>query len=210
MFIYSKYAKNGVESPEKLVHMLANTGVKALCLIDANEQGTATFLASCTKRDILASIAIPFTCFMEGKEEKQCGFFIASDFASYTNARETIENLHHDFIPYLTEEKLLNLHTLGVYCMVKRKIGYTEIWSCTNVQVHPVAYTNEQQKRKAIERTGDSVGVTVDELVFSPTTIVLVEGMSKAAKPFLDAFEQANKSTNFLAYKEMKEMREKG
>lgn len=203
MFIYSKYSKFGVEAPQKLVHLLANEGIKALCLIDEHGLGIPSFLQTCKKRNIHASIALPFESFIEGQEEKASGYFVTSSYSSYEKINSKIESIKQDFIPLVTSKELKEFSKENVYCLIRKDEYCYEYSFKTKIKVTPVVYVREQEN--ASKEMIAINGISAEEAFLSPTSIIFVEGVSLPPQFFLEEYQAKHKFTDINSYKEKKE-----
>lgn len=205
MFIYSKFSSYGVETPEKLVHLLANEGIQALCLIDELGLGLNAFLHTCKKRNIRASIAIPFSSFVEGETEKATGYFVVSSCESYKLVTEFIETMKQDFIPIFTQEHLIAWSHQGIYCLLRAGNYCTEYQSQAKLKVVPVAYETEEVKQQARNNATPIVGISLEESYFAPDTVIFVEGISRCPHEFLEALKPNQKTVDLTNYRQKRQ-----
>lgn len=205
MFIYSKFSSFGVETPEKLVHLLANEGIQAICLVDEFGLGLPAFLHTCKKRKVNASIAIPFSSFIEGDEAKATGYFVVSSHEHYMLITRYLENMKQDFIPILTEERLTMWAKQGIYCLVRAGNYCLEYCSKARLTFAPVAYETQFQKEEASREALPVIGVTLEESFGAPETLIFVEGVSKSPDQFLEALRPDQKTVKLSEYRQKKQ-----
>jgi hypothetical protein len=211
MFIYSKYSNYGNDESEKLVHMLANDGIKAICLIDEFGLGVHSFLKACAKRRVSISIAIPFISFVEGLAEKQQGYLVANTYTSYEYAFSLINVIKKDFIPLLTAKDIEELSDRGVYCLIRDGQKCYEYTLRTRITILPIVSEKEIDRKENLMSNRELTGISMQENYFIPETIIFVEGVSKKPDIFLQRFEDGNKYIDFNTYKEkQKLLRKKG
>lgn len=204
MFIYSKYSPNGVEEPEKLVNLLANEGVRAVCLIDEYGLGIVPFLKTCKKRKVGASIAIPFDSFVEGFSERQTGYLVAPSSSSYELSKFIVDKVKKDFISLLKQDVIKELSEKGVYCMIRRGDYCYEYLLKTKIKILPVAYENQYIRTANIHKPKNTVGISLEDNYFVPETVIFVEGVSQNPSVFLHEHENRNKCVDIQLYKEKK------
>ena len=206
MFIYSKFSSFGVEAPEKLVHLLANEGVRALCLIDQFGLGLTAFLHTCKKRKINASVAIPFMSFVEGREEKATGYFVVSTHENYLIVTKKIEQMKQDFIPIFTKKQLHTWAEQGIYCLIQ--VGnecHIEYQSNASFSIKPVAYETQTLKEEICKRNLPLVGTSIEECRFQPETVIFVEGVSRSPEMFLEGLKPFKKTINLAHYRQKRQ-----
>lgn len=205
MFIYSKFSSFGVEAPEKLVHLLANEGVQALCLIDEFGLGLSAFLHTCKKRKMRASIAIPFSSFIEGMNEKATGYFVVSHCDNYQLITTHLQNMKQDFIPIVTKEQLTNWAKQEIYCLIRTGDTYIEHQSKATLPILPVAYETQTLKTKVLHANLPLVGVSLEECIFSPEAMIFVEGVSRNPHVFLEGLKPTQKTVNLMDYRQKRQ-----
>lgn len=205
MFIYSKFSSFGVETPEKLVHLLANEGIQAICLIDEFGLGLPAFLHTCKKRKVKASIAIPFSSFIEGEETKAAGYFVVVCHEHYTLIAHHLDTMKQDFIPILTEKQLTLWAKQGIYCLVRTGNDCFEYCSKARLAFNPVAYVSHVQKEETFRNAMPIMGVALEECFTTPETLIFVEGVSKSPDPFLEALRPVQKTVNLSEYRQKKQ-----
>lgn len=204
MFIYSKYSSHGVEEPEKLVNLLANDGVRAICLIDEFGLGIVPFLKTCKRRRINASVAIPFNSYVEGYSEKQSGYLVAPSSGSYEMAKYIIEKTHKEFISLLKRETVKELAENDVYCMIRNGDDCYEYFLKTKIKVLPVAYESQYIRTVNMHKAATIKGVSLEDNYFFPETVIFVEGVSRSSATFLNEHENKNRCVDIRMYKEQR------
>lgn len=204
MFICSKNSRWGATDSKKIINYLANDGIRAFCLIDEQGIEISSFLNTCVRRKVNASVAIPFTSFVEGNEKVQSGYLVAATYEGYKKAKEKTEKLKNDYIALLLREDIHHLAEFGVYCLIQKGKHCIEYNVNANVKVMPVAYETNYLKYKNEGSIHQNEVLSLEENYFVPESIVFVEGVSKCPKEFLLQYEQSFNCFNLDTYRQSK------
>lgn len=162
MYIYSYYAHHGFESPQTLVEAISKKHIKEICLIDDTGMAIPSFLHSCMEKGISVAFAISFTSYIEGYEEKQDGYFITGEKEGLEWVMKTIGELKEKWIPFLNHQELNELQKRNVHCFLKQQQEYIDMVTKKSIQINPVYFKNEEDKKLYQSFYGSEKGFTID------------------------------------------------
>lgn len=188
MFIYSYYAQHGFESPQRLVKAISEMNIKQICLIDDKGMAIPSFLHSCMEREIKVSFAILFSCYVEGYEQKQDGYFITARKEGLETVMKTVEELKEKWIPFLSHSDIVELKNEGVYCFLRKEKNHKEISTGELLTIRPVYFLQNEDKEFHESVYGKQNAYAVGEIGEEPEEFI--KNISSNAKDFLTFSEE--------------------
>lgn len=132
---------------DHLFSLLTQYGHSSVCFIDEYGHCVPDVLAGCEEHNIACCFGAPFTAFMLHSQDRQEGFFIATNASSMRAMYNQMSHFSTQTYRLLTPNHMEELQSAGVYIFIRETDGYyRELSSHTRLPIPVVGFTSELQK----------------------------------------------------------------